>query len=234
MRRQLILITATITKTTTITTTTTALATKTTALANNGFKIATIVNDMRSSEINVACTLINQGSFNQMDEELIELSMVVFVDLVDDIIKVQKHENEFDYILVETTDVSETSPAHTFELDVLDNITIVYCKNILNYTNFTQRSMGVKMNATKLIMEQILNNTDVLDNNTDELNVIKQLLTFLNPKSKDIATKYSKCDHDLKDMLNTGLYDVNKYRNKPDWNDEFERFKNDVRIPETE
>ena len=229
---------------------------------NNGLKIATIVNDM--SEINIDSTLINQGSFNRIDEELIELSngcicCTLRQDLVDGIIKLQKDsKNRFDYILIESTGVSEPLPvAQTFSLDKgLDDvakldtlITVVDCGNILNYINSTQFLIDMKMNATdkdnrafsKLIMEQIefaniilLNKTDLLKDKDkpDELNKIKQLITSVNPKAKVITTKYSKCD--LKNIFNTGLYNVDEYSNTQDWNDELERFYTDSHIPETE
>ena len=118
------------------------LATLTTPIVvlanNNRLKLATIVNDM--SEINIAGTLANQGLFNGIDEELIELSMVVFVDSVDGAIKLQKHKMQFDYVSFELTIVLELSPvAPIFDLDERLNdvekldtvVTVAYCETIL-------------------------------------------------------------------------------------------------------
>ena len=109
------------------------------------------VNNIR--EISVDSTSINQGSLSRIDKELIELSnpcicCTIRQDLVDGIMKLQKHENKFEYILIESTGVSESSPvAQTFELDGLNDvaklgtlIAIVHvdCKNMSNYIDSTQ------------------------------------------------------------------------------------------------
>ena len=227
------------------------------ALSNNsGLKIATIVNDM--SEINIDSTLINQGSFNRIDEELIELSngcicCTLRQDLIDGIIKLNNY-GKFDYVLIESTGISEPLPvAQTFALnDELNNIakldtliTVVDCKNILNYINSPEYLVDMKMNASdkdnrplsKLIMDQIefanvilLNKIDLI--NKMELEKVKSLLNILNPKARIVESIQSRID--LNSVFNTGLYDENEYNTTESWDKEMERYFENSHVPETE
>eukprot|EP01083_Nonionella_stella_P066092 173810_1 len=210
----------------------------------SGLKIATIVNDM--SSINIDSSMIEQGAFNHVEEELVPLTNGCICctsrqDLIKTIDKLTKM-NKFDYILIESTGISEPLPvAQTFTVDEslqnsvqLDTLlTVVDANNFLNFIHAPMDLQALKMGATesdqrplsKLIMDQIefaniilLNKCDLVD--TDKLSKIKQILSMLNPSAKIIQTEY--CDVDMEHIFNTNLYEknLNEFVNNPAWKDE--------------
>ena len=83
-----------------------------------GRKVAVIVNDM--SEINIDASLVeNDVSLNRSEEKLVEMSngcicCTLREDLLDEITLLAK-ENRFDYLVIESTGISEPLPvAETF------------------------------------------------------------------------------------------------------------------------
>lgn len=78
-----------------------------------GLKVAVIVNDM--SEVNIDAQLISQGnSLNRVDEKLVEMSngcicCTLREDLLLEIERLAK-DGRFDYLLVESTGISEPLP----------------------------------------------------------------------------------------------------------------------------
>ena len=87
----------------------------------DGLKVAVIVNDM--SEVNVDANLIKSGnSLSRTEEKLVEMSNgCICCTLRDDLLReVQKlaEEGQFDYILIESSGISEPVPvAQTFTYD---------------------------------------------------------------------------------------------------------------------
>ena len=84
-----------------------------------GKKVAVIVNDM--SEVNIDAELVKNGgaALSKAEEKLVEMSNgCIFCTLREDLLKeVSKlaHEGRFDYLLIESTGVSEPLPvAETF------------------------------------------------------------------------------------------------------------------------
>jgi G3E family GTPase len=59
----------------------------------------------------------------------------------------------------------------------------------------------------------VLNKTDLVTQ--EELAETKEIIRTLNPSAKVVATHYAKLD--LKDMLNTGLFDMKKASSSPGW-----------------
>ena len=91
-----------------------------THLLNNreGKKVAVIVNDM--SEVNIDAELVNnQNNLSRTEEKLVEMSngcicCTLREDLMIEVEKLAK-ENRFDYLLIESTGISEPVPvAQTF------------------------------------------------------------------------------------------------------------------------
>lgn len=83
-----------------------------------GLKVAVIVNDM--SEVNIDARLVeNQNILSRTEEKLVELSngcicCTLREDLISEVEKLAK-ENRFDYLLIESTGISEPIPvAQTF------------------------------------------------------------------------------------------------------------------------
>ncbi len=91
-------------------------------LANRaGLRVAVIVNDM--SEINVDAALVRsgEGTLRRTEERLVEMTngcicCTLREDLLREVAKLA-HENRFDYLLIESTGISEPLPvAETFPL----------------------------------------------------------------------------------------------------------------------
>ena len=90
-----------------------------------GLKVAVIVNDM--SEINVdAKSVEREGNLSRTEEKLVEMSngcicCTLREDLMVEVEKLAK-QNKFDYLLIESTGISEPVPvAQTFSLDLFHN-----------------------------------------------------------------------------------------------------------------
>ena len=213
---------------------------------NSGLRIAVIVNDM--SEINIDSSLIEQGSFNRIDEELVQLTngcicCTLRQDLITQIDKLSQ-QNKFDYILIESTGISEPLPvAQTFYIDDLLKakanldtlLTVIDANNFLNFIKTPVDLQGIKMGATKddkrplakLIIDQcefaniiIMNKCDLIDD--DKKQRIKKLLSLINPTAKVIESKY--CSIPLENIFNTGLYGqkLSEFMSKPAWDEELE------------
>ena len=225
-----------------------------------GHKVAVIVNDM--SEVNIDANLIKHGgcSLSRTQEKLVEMSngcicCTLREDLLMQVRELSK-EGRFDYLLIESTGISEPLPvATTFDFrdedgnslsDVskLDTmVTVVDSANLIkNYssTDFLKdhgENLGEDDTRTlvSLMVEQIefadviiLNKIDLTS--TDELKIVKSIIRSLNAKAKIIETVNSKVDIDQ--VMNTGLFDFEKAQDHPLWAQELNNFKDHT--PETE
>ena len=83
-----------------------------------GMRVAVIVNDM--SEVNIDAELVKQGNMlSRTDEKLVEMSngcicCTLREDLIEEVAKLAL-ENKYDYLLIESTGISEPLPvAQTF------------------------------------------------------------------------------------------------------------------------
>lgn len=223
-----------------------------------GLKVAVIVNDM--SELNIDAQLVkNQHTLSKVDEKLVEMSNgCICCTLREDLmIEVEKLalENKYDYLLIESTGISEPIPiAQTFSfVDENNNIdlsryatldtmvTVVDCYNF--YKDFGSNESIIDRNLTEdeedkrtivnLLTDQIefanvliLNKTDLISNKN--LGELKAILNKLNPQAKIIESAYSKVD--LKHILNTKSFDFDEASNSAGWQQEL----NNIHKPETE
>ena len=192
---------------------------KTTLLNNilnnrQGMKVAVIVNDM--SEVNIDADLVGLGNANlsQTEEKLVEMSngcicCTLREDLLLQVRELAK-EGKFDYLLIESTGISEPLPvATTFdfrdekgeslsEVSKLDTmVTVVDSANLIkNYssTDFLknkEENLGEddKRTLVDLLVEQIefanvilLNKIDLISQK--ELQTVKAIIRGLNTKAK--------------------------------------------------
>ena len=238
---------------------------KTTLLNNilnnrEGRKVAVIVNDM--SEVNIDSDLVHHGGSNlsRTEEMLVEMSNgCICCTLREDLLLQVRElaaEGKFDYLLIESTGISEPLPvATTFDfrdeegnslLDVskLDTmVTVVDAGNLIaNYssTDFLKdkgESLGEDDERTlvDLLVEQIefanviiLNKIDLISK--DELKTVKSIIRGLNAKAKIIDTTLSKVE--IGEVMDTGLFDLEESERHPLWAQELHNFKDHV--PETE
>ena len=225
-----------------------------------GKKVAVIVNDM--SDVNIDAALVEKGGadLSRTEEKLVEMSngcicCTLREDLLDQVKQLSK-EKRFDYLLIESTGISEPLPvATTFDFrdeneqslsDVsrLDTmVTVVDAANLIkNYssTDFLKDKGEVADEADErtlvdLLVEQIEFANVILLNKVDlvsekELKIIRAVIRGLNAKAKIIETNHSKVA--MNEVMNTNLYDLKEAQNHPLWAQEL--YNPDDHTPETE
>lgn len=223
-----------------------------------GMRVAVIVNDM--SEVNIDAQLVkNENTLSKTEEKLVEMSNgCICCTLREDLLKeVERLANEkrFDYLLIESTGISEPLPvAQTFtyqdeangidlsriaKLDTL--VTVVDCLNFIkdfsSLETLQQRKVsdmeGDTRTIVNLLTDQIefanvivLNKTDLVS--AEQVGMIKGLIKKLNSEASIITSEMSRVDLDK--ILNTGLFDFEKTSQSAGWIEEL----NKEHIPETE
>ena len=224
-----------------------------------GLKVAVIVNDM--SEVNIDAQLVeNKGALSRTEEKLVEMSngcicCTLREDLMIEVEKLAK-ENRFDYLVIESTGISEPIPvAQTFSFQDEENgidlskfsyidtmVTVVDAFNF--FKDFGSSELLVDRELTdldeddrsivNLLTDQIefadvviLNKTDLVDKKTLEL--LDQMITKLNPRADIIETSHSEVP--LSWVINTGLFDYDEAEQSAGWLEELNKPEH---IPETE
>ena len=214
------------------------------------------------SEINIDANLINNENNNlsRTEEKLVEMTNgCICCTLREDLLNQVRelaYENRFDYLLIESTGISEPLPvASTFDfrdedgsslsdISLLDTmVTVVDSANLIkNYssTDFIKdRGEGLDDNDNRtlvdLLVEQIefanvilLNKIDLVSK--DELKTVEGIIRGLNAKAKIIKTKHSQID--LKEVLGSKLFNFQEAKEHPLWAQELYNLKDHV--PETE
>ena len=224
-----------------------------------GVKVAVIVNDM--SEVNIDAELVNnQNNLSRTEEKLVEMSngcicCTLREDLMIEVEKLAK-ENRFDYLLIESTGISEPVPvAQTFsfvddenEIDLsrfsyIDTmVTVVdaynFFKDFGSPETLKDRELsnieGDYRTIVDLITDQIefanvivLNKSDLVED--EQLKILKGIIFKLNSNAKIITTSFSIIEP--KEILNTKLFDFEEAEKNSAWIDEL---KKDEHTPETE
>ena len=224
-----------------------------------GLKVAVIVNDM--SEVNIDAELVkNENILSRTDEKLVEMSNgCICCTLREDLmIEVERlaRENRFDYLLIESTGISEPIPvAQTFSfVDEENNIdlskfsfvdtmvTVVDSFNFFKDFGSPETLMDRKMTdiegdyrtIVNLLTDQvefanviILNKVELIGEK--ELGILRSTIQKLNPSAKIIETNYSKVNPT--EILNTGLFDFDEAEQSAGWMEELSK---DEHTPETE
>lgn len=229
-------------------------------LANReGLRVAVIVNDM--SEINVDASLIREGAnLSRTEEQLVEMTNgCICCTLRDDLLSEVRNlaeQNRFDYLLIESSGISEPLPvATTFDFrdedgeslsDVarLDTmVTVVDAANLL--ADYSSKDFlrdrgettgeGDTRTLVDLLVEQI-EFADVIVLNkvgtatAEQLDAARKIIVGLNPDARLIETDFGTVE--LRDILGTGRFDLLKAEQHPLWYKELHGFKDHV--PETE
>ena len=224
-----------------------------------GRRVAVIVNDM--SEINVDAELVRDGAnLSRADEKLVEMSNgCICCTLRDDLlteVRALAAQGRFDYLLIESTGISEPLPvAATFDFrdenglslsDVarLDTmVTVVDALNLLkdySSTDFLRQrgqSLGERDNRAlvDLLVEQIEFADVVVLNkisaaSTHQRDTARLIVRALNPDAEIVEADFGKVPLDK--VLATGRFDFEKAQQNPLWFKELNGFRD--HIPETE
>lgn len=210
-----------------------------------GLKVAVIVNDM--SEVNIDGALVKAGgaALSRTDEKLVEMSngcicCTLREDLLKEVARLAE-EGRFDYLLIESTGVSEPIPVaetFTFEdesgqtlskvarLDTM--VTVVDAFNFLNdyqsLDNLADRNLALNdeddREVVGLLVDQvefadviIINKTDLLTSN--KLNKLEGILRSLNSSAKIIRAKRGMVP--LAEVLDTKRFDFDRASDAPGW-----------------
>lgn len=224
-----------------------------------GRRVAVIVNDM--SEVNIDADLVRADTeLSRTDETLVEMSNgCICCTLRDDLLAEVRRlagEGRFDYLLIESTGISEPLPvAATFDFrdaegvslsDVarLDTmVTVVDAVNLLkdfsshDFLRDRGETMGEEDERTlvHLLTDQIefadvviLNK--VADAEPHQVDAARKIIRSLNADARIIETNHS--DAPAETILDTGLFDFERAHEHPMWAKELYGFADHV--PETE
>lgn len=208
-------------------------------------RVAVIVNDM--SEINIDVELVANGKANlsRTEETLVEMTNgCICCTLRDDLLKEVSRlarEGRFDYLLIESTGISEPLPVamtFTFEdqygqslgkISRLDTmVTVVDAFNFFqdfaeaDYIRDRGESLGENDERTvvDLLVDQIefadvilVNKSDLVDQDT--LGKITGVLRTLNTEARIIPTTHGEIK--ISEIMGTGLFDMDKAQRSPGW-----------------
>lgn len=223
-----------------------------------GLKVAVIVNDM--SEVNIDARLVADGgaALSRAEERMVEMSngcicCTLREDLLVEIAGLAK-ESRFDYLLIESTGISEPLPvAETFtfrdedgtslsDIARLDTmVTVVDAFNFLkdyssqDYIADRGESLGEddQRPVVSLLIEQVefcdvivLNKTDLLP--VADVDRLEAILNSLNPRAQIVRASHGRVPLDR--ILATNLFDFEQAAHAPGWLQEL-RGKH---VPETE
>ena len=222
---------------------------KTTVLSNvlnnrDGKKVAVIVNDM--SELNIDASILqSEVSLNRSEEKLVEMSngcicCTLREDLLEEITALAQ-DGRFDYLLIESTGISEPLPvAETFTFADENGVSLSQVANldtmvtVVDAVNFltdydaaqslqeTGESLGEEdeRSVTDLLVEQVEFADVILISKTDlakpaNVERLKAVLETLNTHARIIPIAHGGVDTDS--ILNTGLFDFDRAQQAPGW-----------------
>jgi len=215
-------------------------------LANReGLRVAVIVNDM--SEVNIDAAIVRDGNakLSRTEEQLVEMSngcicCTLREDLLVEVTRLAQ-EGRFDYLLIESTGISEPLPvAETFTfvdeegqslsdfagLDTM--VTVIDALNFMtdfgSWDDLVDRKIGLSeedtRNVVDLLVDQIefanvilINKADLVD--TDQVSLLKSILKRLNPTAQIVVTERGQVP--LSRILGTGLFSLQEAEQHPEW-----------------
>jgi len=210
-----------------------------------GLRVAVIVNDM--SEVNIDAQLVRNGkaALNRVEEKLVEMQngcicCTLREDLLIEIAHLAKT-GKFDYLLVESTGISEPLPvAETFtfaddkgkslsEVARLDTmVTVVDAVSFLKEYRGADdlRERGIALNddddrtVVDLLIDQVEFANVIVINKSDlvgprKLDRLEHILRRLNPDAKLVRAKFGNVPLDC--ILNTKRFDFDKAVSAPGW-----------------
>ena len=210
-----------------------------------GLKVAVIVNDM--SDVNIDAELVKRGGaqLSRTEEKLVEMSNgCICCTLRDDLLAEVARladEKRFDYLLIESTGISEPIPvAQTFTFEDEEGVslgsvarldtmvTVVDAASFLHdyYEAEDLRSRGEALGeddertVTNLLIEQVefanvivLNKLDLVSE--EDAGELQEILSSLNPGAQVIPAIRSEVP--LRRVIDTGLFDYDQAASSAGW-----------------
>ncbi|RQH01199.1 GTP-binding protein [Natrarchaeobius oligotrophus] len=215
--------------------------------ADHGLEVAVVVNDM--GEVNVDAEHVAQRSDLGGDDEIIELSNGCICcrlrgDMLDEVGRLADR-REFDYLLVESSGISEPIPvAQTFAMgfedasfDPTDTYALDTMVTVVNAHSFFESfdsgaalvEDGLEDDAGRVpeevLLDQIefcdvlvLNKCDLVPD--DALEEIEAVLETLQPRATIVRTEFGDVDPDR--ILGTGAFDFQAAQNSAGWKHELQ------------
>jgi G3E family GTPase len=224
----------------------------------DGRRVAVVVNDM--SEVNIDVALVEHGgaSLSRTEERLVEMSngcicCTLRDDLLAEVARLAK-EGRFDYLLIESTGISEPIPvAQTFtftdeqgvslgdvaRLDTM--VTVVdastFLRDCRTATALADRGQALNEDDARtvadLLVEQVefadvivLNKLDLVD--AEQARKVEGAVRALNPVARVVPAQ--RAEVPLSQVLDTGLFDYDRAESSAGWIRELEG----EHTPETE
>ncbi|MEM7341162.1 MAG: GTP-binding protein [Actinomycetota bacterium] len=209
-----------------------------------GRRVAVIVNDM--SEVNIDASLVADGAaLDRTEERLVEMSNgCICCTLREDLlIEVARLANEgrFDYLLIESTGISEPMPvAATFLFEDIDGnslssaarldtmLSVVDASTFLGRFDVLEElaDLGVgrddedDRSLSDLLIDQVefadvlvVSKPDLVD--AEELERVVAMVRQLNPRARVVVSE--RGDVPLDQVLDTGLFDEEEAATAPGW-----------------
>ncbi len=223
-----------------------------------GLRVAVIVNDM--SEVNVDAALVRDGqaALSRTEEQLVEMSngcicCTLREDLLEEVARLGR-EGRFDYLLIESTGISEPLPvAQTFTFVAEDGtslssvarldtmVTVVdasaFPAGLEAHETLADLSMGAgegdDRSLASLLVEQVEFADVIVLNKLDlatpaQRHAVEARVRALNPDARLVPAVRGQVP--VKEILGTGLFDMDAAVQRPAWAQELDG----THTPETE
>jgi G3E family GTPase len=223
-----------------------------------GMRVAVIVNDM--SEVNIDASLVRGGeaALSRTDEQLVEMTNgCICCTLRDDLLLEVRRlalEARFDYLLIESSGISEPLPvATTFVFEDEDGLALsefarldtmvsvidarAFLSDFASVDLLEERGQvageGDERTLADLLVDQVefadvlvINKTDLVS--AEEVANLRALLRSLNREAEIVTAERGRVP--LASILNTGRFDLDRAQAAPGWLQELQG----NHVPETE
>jgi G3E family GTPase len=210
-----------------------------------GMRVAVIVNDMSSVNIDAAIVRDGGAALHRTEEKLVQMQNgCICCTLREDLLRevaALARAGRFDYLLIESTGISEPMPvAETFtftdeggqgladvaKLDTM--VTVVdagaFPRDLGQGEELRERGIGLDENDDRtvddLLVEQVEFADVIVINKADrvtatELGALQALLRRLNPDADQIVAEFGRVD--CRRILATGRFDFDRASSQPGW-----------------
>jgi len=211
----------------------------------DGLRVAVIVNDMSSVNIDAALVRDGGAALHRTEEKLVQMEngcicCTLREDLLREVADLARA-GKFDYLLIESTGISEPMPvAETFtftdedgkglsDLAVLDTMATVvdasvFPRDLGQGDELRERGLGVDEEDDRTIDDLLVEQVEFADvlviNKADcvtpeELGALQALLRKLNPDAEQVVAEYGRIEP--RQILATGRFDFERAASTPGW-----------------